>query len=117
MSLDFGEEPLGSNSSSAKFKLNLKLQRIVDWNTELLLRLLKQMVARRRSTKQEGKSSPPTGIKRREGATVMDEVTEIVKLPKFKASKNQISPDEIELDDAVEDQLEDFIANIALMYR
>ena len=117
MSTDLGSEFMVARNSFAKSKLDLKNQRIVDWNTELLLKLLKQVVARRRSTKQEGKPLPPTGIKRSQGATVMDEVTEIVKLPKFKASKNPVSPDSIELGDEVEDQLEDFVANVALMYR
>lgn len=104
--------------TSAKLKLDKKLQRIVEWNTEILLRLLKQIVARRRSVPSQTKgSSPPTGIKRRPNATVMDEVTEIVKLPKFKACKQQIEWQSVELDEAVEDQLEDFVANIALRYR
>lgn len=107
-----------ANGGSAWLKLDPKLQRIVDWNTELLLKLLKQIVARRRSTKQDAKVTPATSIKRLEGATVIDEVTETVKLPKFKAcSKTLVSPDEIEFDDAVENQLEDFISKIALMYR
>ena len=116
-SSDFGRELMANSSSFAKNQLDIKLQRIVEWNTELLLKLLKQVVARRRSTKQEGRPLPPTGIKRLHGATVIDEVTEIVKMPKFKASKNPVSPDSIELGDAVEAQLEDFVANVALMYR
>lgn len=116
-SADFGSEFLASSGSLAKRRLDMNLQRIVEWNTELLLKLLKRVVARRLSTKQESRSLPPTGIKRVQGATVIDEVTEIVKLPKFKASKNPVSADTIELGGAVEDQLEDYVANVALMYR
>ncbi|CAB9517946.1 Receptor-type guanylate cyclase gcy [Seminavis robusta] len=113
----FDQHLHSSTSTSAKSRLNGKLQRIVEWNTELLLRLLKQVVARRNATTFPGKGSGPArGIKRLPGANVIDEMTEAVRLPRYKASKAPVNANAIELPLEVEQQLEDYVATVASMY-
>lgn len=102
-----------------------KLQRSADWICEVLLRLLKQMVARRMSA-----GRPTTGCSKtlrktafsmqpEVGKQVLDEAKEVIYLPKFdaKVAKKHISPDSITLPPKVADQLHDFVGVIADMYR
>lgn len=108
-----------------------KLQRLVRWNADVLNRLLKQIVARRTAAKaqmglhgmqhkimkQMASHSPDNG-----GVTVrtvIDEVKEVIALPKFdaKAARNQQDPRSIQLDKDVTEQLHNYVAVIASLYR
>jgi class 3 adenylate cyclase len=104
-----------------------KHQRLVEWNTDILLRLLREINARREaSTDEKRESMPETSrlrsleqgdIHKRE--TVLDEVEEIVNLPKFdaKAASSQQNPELLDLGKEVFNQLRDYVATIAAMYR
>lgn len=105
-------------------KLSSKANRLVKWNVEIISRLLKQVIARRNETNQvdvEGDPSEEFTVttSRFEGTTVIDEVKEIIQLPEFDvaAAKNQQDPATIELDEKVQQQLFDYVALIASMYR
>lgn len=105
--------------------------RLVDWNVDVLLGLLKRVVAVRKSTLTSSASSfsPEktgehvasigTGTTQTTGTTVLDEVKEIITLPNFDAAlaTEQIDPESIDLDDDVEEQLRAYITTIASMYR
>ncbi|CAB9514914.1 Receptor-type guanylate cyclase gcy [Seminavis robusta] len=103
-----------------------KLQRLVRWNADVLNRLLKQIVARRNAKTQQGlkallhsASSAATDESSIAGGTVIDEVKEVIALPKFdaKAARNQQDPRTIQLDKEVTDQLHNYVTVIASLYR
>ena len=102
----------------------LHTQRLVQWNVEMLIQLLKKVVAdRRRGGKAAHKSAKTAErdfAKRKEGATFLDEVAEIIALPSFdrqKANENNGKTEEIELDEEVEQQICNFVSCIAASYR
>lgn len=99
-----------------------KIKRLIDWNVESLARLMKQIVARRNAWNQASSESfgrPPSEEALDKGETFLDEVKEIIKLPKFDASlvRKQDDVESIVLPiDAVE-ELRDYVTCIASMYR
>lgn len=108
-----------------KQKLSPKAQRLVKWNVEIIIRLLKQVVSRRNETQRRNRKDNSASQEftvattRESGQTVIDEVKEIIELPEFdvKAARNQQDPHLVQLDPAVEAQLFDYVALIASLYR
>jgi len=102
---------------------------LVKWNGDVLLRILKQVVARREAieTLQKEERGSPLDDSRKivfsrasaDGNTVIDEVKEVIELPLFnaQAAKVQKDPSEIKLDPKVSQQLHEYITLIASMYR
>jgi Adenylate and Guanylate cyclase catalytic domain len=111
--------------------LPAKIKRLVKWNADVLLRILKLVVARREALEQlnldeSGASndfamggSQYLNESSRKGATAIDEVIDIIQLPKFnaKAAKIQRDAKDIEIDPKAIQQLHDYITVIASMYR
>ena len=105
--------------------LDEKVQRLVDWNTDVLCRILKQVVGRNRALEKTtiSKVRPAAASKdivgRTVGTTVIDEVVEIIELPELNslASRKLDSQEDIELDPAVVEQIRCYIHTIASMYR
>jgi len=95
-----------------------KTKRLVTWNTEILAKLLRSVVARRMTTK------PPVETKSalllleedhaKQPGLVLDEVAETIFLPQFRASKND-NTGNVQLSEAVIDQLLDLVSKIANM--
>lgn len=120
---------LRSNAKRAPKKQNKlldeKLQRLVDWNSDVLCRILKQIVGRNRAmdkatkTKTSPVESSEDFIGRTVGATVIDEVVEIVELPELNAlaAHHLYSHEEIMLDPIVVQQIRGYIHTIATLYR
>ena len=98
-----------------------KVTRLIDWNVDILLRLLKCIVARRKAYGLDHDDfAPPRGdFSRSDERTVLDEVEERIALPEFEPSvaKMQLPPEEITLDTEAEAQLYDYVATVAAMYR
>lgn len=98
-----------------------KKKRLIEWNVDVLLRLLKQIVARRRAC---GLPAYGSDIKEdriqfaEPGKTVIDEVKEIIELPMFnaKAASKQEDADSVILPTEVVEQLFDYVSNIAATY-
>ena len=93
--------------------------RLVEWNAELLGRLLKSIIARRRAgrkkpDKWEDIQKLEDAYKERE-ALVMDEVVEVIEMPSY--SDVGESPENIELPSVVVQQLKAFVETISYMYR
>jgi len=85
------------------------------------LRLLKQIVARRKACGLPlyGTTDVESSVHfAEEGKTTIDEVAEIITLPKFnaKAAAKQEDPDSIQLPRQIVDQLYDYVSNIAAIY-
>ena len=103
--------------------LDDRTNRLVDWNVEMLLRLLKQIVARRAASRTR---SAPSKLKRSNskeiafelGETPLEEVREIIALPEFdvKAHSKQQDPEQVEIPQEVVAQLHHLVSCIASMY-
>jgi class 3 adenylate cyclase len=100
-----------------------KKQRLVNWNSEVLGRLMRQIVAKRNaSSKVTTFEASSMGISSATilpvGATVLDEVKDFIELPEFDAAvvRNQEEPESIEMNDVVPSQLREYVFTVATMY-
>ena len=99
------------------FNLEEHTTRLVDWNFEMLCRLLKQVVASRPKSSQK-KGHIEAKQKSLGTRVVVHEVAEIISLPGFdmNIAKDQVDPDTVTLGEDVERQLYKFIQQIAAGY-
>ena len=98
-----------------------KIARLVDWNVDVLSRLLKQIIAKNQvmgSPTEIFPSSPGWLRDDSTGRTVLDEVKETIALPPFHARmvKLQDEADRTTLDSEVTQQLKEFVSSVAAMY-
>jgi class 3 adenylate cyclase len=95
---------------------NRKLKRLVDWQTDILARLLKPVLAQRGNKSSKNIADPATALTK--GDCVLDEVVENLVLPKFDAiaAKANVNPNSIEVSSAVMSQLRDFVNEMATRY-
>jgi hypothetical protein len=122
ISEDSDLEPVEDDAIMAKLKKSMspKTSRLIDWNKDLLGRLLKAIVARRQALAKDGVMTKPFDtFYKNDDLTVLDEVQEVVSLPAFDPSsvRKEVHPDSIKLDQEVERQLFSFVSTIASMYR
>jgi len=104
-----------------------KHQRLINYNFDLLAQQLKRVVARRKVLEMAGRRCSQGGLPPNleshtdtfKHGTVLEEVTEVIRLPSFnaKAFKSHVDPEKIELGPEVESQLKRFVTIIAAMYR
>jgi hypothetical protein len=96
-----------------------KTVRLVDWNVDLFMRLLRNLQARRLSTGKAKTSSRNLHLSRKYGTVVMDELKEIIALPKFdaKALEKETDPKLLILAPQIEEEVRDYVTTIAIMYR
>ena len=110
-----------SGGRQAPGRLNDKAMRLVGWNVEVMVRLLKQIVARRNASGFSNAYVSPdeSMLLPREGKMVLDEVKEIITLPTFdaKVAAKQQNTNDVMLDLAVIEQLNDYIMKIGGLYR
>ena len=113
------------NSSNKANRLSSgKISRLVDWNVDVLSRLLRQVVARRNAINQMSSDSsvapspPSLNNDPNSTSTVLEEVREIIELPRFdpNVARVQQDPETIELDETVVAELREYVANVAAMY-
>ncbi|GKY99131.1 hypothetical protein MPSEU_000868600 [Mayamaea pseudoterrestris] len=112
-------------------RVDNKIASLIEWNTDVLLRLIKSIVARRMALQQI--NSHPASPVHDDGvqigianesefthpmAPVIDEVKEIIALPNFdyKSIAKQIPPESVEIDEVVIKQLHAYVSKIANMY-
>lgn len=103
-----------------------RTQSLVSWNADLLLKILRQIVARRVAVAARNKE---TGAEiddhndpvlwPKSGMSPIEEVNEIIHLPEFDGfvARHEPDPETVEIDDEVIGQLNDFVRIIASMYR
>jgi class 3 adenylate cyclase len=101
-----------------------RIKRLVDWNVDVLKRLLKQIVAKRNASSNQqfelnGQTMMMLEVDIGSDTYVLDEVKEIITLPQFDARSHKLqeNPNKIELPKAVEDQLRLYVSSIAAMHR
>jgi class 3 adenylate cyclase len=101
--------------------LSEKIQRLIEWNTETLLTFLKQIVARRSTSR--GSSNMELTLSHMEKNHFehpLEQVQEIISLPDYDAAavKNQKKNSQnIEVGEAIVDQIREYVTCIAKMYR
>lgn len=93
-----------------------KLRRLIDWQTELLARLLQQIIAQRdRNIAAKFVADPLSAIDTR--GSLLDEVAEIIVPPSFEErAKNVVDPKSVEISPAVMSQLREYVSIIASKY-
>eukprot|EP00934_Nitzschia_sp_Nitz4_P002003 Nitzschia sp. Nitz4//scaffold23_size168460//26387//30285//NITZ4_002207-RA/size168460-snap-gene-0.151-mRNA-1//-1//CDS//3329543599//2003//frame0 len=100
--------------------LSDKVLRLVDWNVDLLSGLLREIEARRMSTRTSADSD--AALTRLEDGvldqteTVLSEVKEVIKMPDYTHSREQLNPERVMLEGEVVKQLHAYIQEIARMY-
>jgi len=101
-----------------------KTQRLVDWNSDIIARLMKQIIARRQASKTlkpsnfpEANASQP--IRSEKKGSVLDEVLEIIHLPEFdpNIARQQVDPDTINLGDDLTRQIREYVSSVASLCR
>ena len=93
-------------------------QRLIDWNVDLLLSLLKKILVRRALTANRSQVRRSISTDFEGTGTPLDDVVEIVSLPEFDANAHtqSLNEDEVNVSEAAIDQLRSFVSNIAAMY-
>jgi Adenylate and Guanylate cyclase catalytic domain len=105
-----------SNPLKRSLKSEERIQRLVEWNCELLMQLLKQVVTRRMAVEGgTGMGEKLDSLSRMigVGSIVADEVAEIIEVPDYIHVSTAVTA---ELPRAVKQQLKDFVSLIASMY-
>jgi class 3 adenylate cyclase len=96
-------------------------QRLIEWNVEVLYDLLNRVVAGRSIAVSPIPTRAPSDSaaeakRQSSGRIVIDEMTEVISLPRFNPSADhQLKP--VLLPDAVKEQLHEYVSNIAHAYR
>lgn len=105
------------DDSELEEDLQDKIGRIIGWNTETLLKLLKQIVARRNAGLNSS-VSPAKRLVLKPSKLPLEEVKEIIELPEFdvERARRQEDPESIVIPEDVVDELRAFVTCIADMY-
>ena len=102
-------------------EIDSKTERLINWNVDVMWRLLKKVVARRISHEQADLRVSPSAEEALESnaGSILSEVKEIIALPKFDPIAHKKEPDSenVVLADNVKEELQNFVASIASMYR
>lgn len=104
---------------ATKFR-NPKTGNMIKWSEDVLIRLLKQVVARRRASpllSVDMIQPNETRFLPSFDNNPVDEVKDIITLPRFKMINNQEDPENIILDPIVVQQLRQFLTSLADLYR
>jgi class 3 adenylate cyclase len=92
-----------------------KTARLVKWNVDVLANLLKR-VHEQRDVTNLAPSEPESDVTHLSNQTVLEEWREIIHLPTFRGQTEKKEED-VELDPVVLDQLQNYVAAVASMYR
>jgi hypothetical protein len=111
------EKEIAADTVSGDFATK-KQERLIEWHVDLLVQFLKQIVATRMGDSSSSFTAPATDPEALVEGGVLDEVAEVIVLPRFeKSGPEAVDPDTVNLDPEVVAQLKDFIGCIASMYR
>ena len=127
--LDTNTESSDGSFSDSDLKTELlkasadqRLERLINWNVDVLVSLLKQIERSRRSAETVPDSSEKLALleakmqsKQESSKTVIDEVVEVLALPQFKAGRQQ-DIEAVEISPEVLKQLREYVSTIAYMY-
>ena len=106
----------GAGSSSKQTKQQRE-ERLIDWLADVLYKNLQKIEAMRASDRRENMEEwSRLRHKSKKGTTVLDEVEDVISLSP-EIHEYQQDPNSIRLSDKVYDQLRDYVAKIADLYR
>ena len=93
-------------------------ERLIDWNVEILMELLKRIAAHREANGIQ-ESEERVDVNKYSSQHALEEITEIIPLSGdgIKPKKLTIDTENVGMHRKVEDQLREYIMNIACMYR
>eukprot|EP00934_Nitzschia_sp_Nitz4_P003177 Nitzschia sp. Nitz4//scaffold52_size167869//51633//56242//NITZ4_002269-RA/size167869-snap-gene-0.210-mRNA-1//1//CDS//3329554014//3167//frame0 len=113
---EYLEDNINQPFGISKMMLRGNYDRLIDWQADLLLRILKQIVAGRDNSLPG--ITDPTGIVT-SNCTFYEEVSESIELPKFdpKAARARARPSSVEMSLDVVNELRDYVRTIASRYR
>lgn len=95
-------------------QIPVQIKRLVDWNTEVLHRLLTQVAAHRHSIGKDHWDEEPV-LKNEERKAICDEVADVIDLPGF-SFKRPIDSELTELPTQAKIQLREYVAAVANAY-
>lgn len=100
---------LWGNDNDAKSKVD----RLVAYNAEVMMSLLKKIIARRSAVQDTNATGHST-----RGAIALDEVREVIQMPAYnqEASVKMASDYQVEIPDNVRTEMKDYISRIAGLY-
>jgi class 3 adenylate cyclase len=111
---------------NAAAQLNKKLVRLVGWNTDVLCRLLRQVIAKRESQSQKQRHAIVDVHKDQERVAaqiaskggILAEIVDVLELPDSNSSKlqNNYNATDVDLSTAVVDQVREYVTAVAMMY-
>ena len=112
-------EALGDTSSltvpnGAKSIHTIKKERLISWNADVLLRVIKQIVARRETVEDNGPSQAP--VWKPKGTDPLDEVVEVIELPDKTSVGIHRDPYLIEIDPKIVELVHEYVSYMADMY-
>jgi class 3 adenylate cyclase len=111
---------VGGRQRNRNTEGDAKTNRLIEWNTEVLMRLLKQIEARRRILKQTNpnrRADADESLFESDNHMVIDEVKEIIALPEDNFSDAIRGAEEsVVFHPSVGEELADFVTNIASLY-
>jgi hypothetical protein len=95
-----------------------EVQRLVEWNSEILQRMIKSIIAKRAASGVEAEHGIPP-LQRVSGKSYLDEFSEVVQFPEFdeSSSPDKWDIDAVKLDAAVVAQLYDLVTLIASNFK
>lgn len=109
--------PFNQSTSVSSPRVSNQMERLINWNIDVLERLLKKIVARRIAL---GKIITVVNVdwdRTSDDTIVLNEVKEVIELPEYDSNYAQADdPDSIVLQSRVRLQLRDLITSIALTY-
>ena len=111
---------LNDNLADTGFdRTSTKTHRLVEWNLEILKRLLQQIVAAREDFQSASEPLSAAETEIGAGATVLEEFQPIISLKRFDVATldRRKDPDTIDLGEEAVEQLRDYLTTIAGMYR
>ena len=115
-----GNETLVASSTNCKHLpgLDAKTQRLIDWNVETLLNLMKEIGARRspKSSLKKVTHRDTNSINLNIQETPLEEVKEIIALPEFDARVAVVDPSLVEIPPIVVEELHHLVSIISTLY-
>jgi hypothetical protein len=111
---------IGEQVERKKASKLARLNRLVDWNVEVLYTLLKRVVASRihdQSSKQDNVMLPPEEAALWKKGSLINEMTDVLSLPPFRDHQQTRHPSNNDIPPAVKQQLREFVCRVARQYR
>lgn len=107
--------------SNGKVVLGERFQRLVDWNVDVLVRLLKRIVAKRQLVKETGEGVREVAegemFDLRLGHNVLGQQTDVIVFPRSTRAEAEVTTENSELESQVILQLHEFVTAIATFYQ